>query len=127
MDQEKAARLAIEARVAQMAEDATGLREWAVMQVCVVFGWVGGWEGGGGWSCFAPCPCTAAQAVLLLRRCNSACQPVRIGPDHTHLLQTNHHPTARWKASGQSWAQRFRRCLMLWPGAALSWRTARRG
>jgi len=33
VDQEKAARLAIEARVLQMAEDAAGLREWAVMQV----------------------------------------------------------------------------------------------
>lgn len=33
VDQEKAARLAIEARVAQMAEDAAGLREWAAMQV----------------------------------------------------------------------------------------------
>lgn len=33
MDQEKAARLAVEARVAQLAEDAAGLRNWAVMQV----------------------------------------------------------------------------------------------
>ncbi|KAL4431049.1 hypothetical protein ABPG75_006305 [Micractinium tetrahymenae] len=33
VDQEKAARLAIEARVAQLAEDAAGLRDWAVMQV----------------------------------------------------------------------------------------------
>lgn len=33
VDKEKEARLVIEARVAQMAEDAAGLREWAVMQV----------------------------------------------------------------------------------------------
>lgn len=33
MDQEKSARLAIEARVAQLVEDAAGLRDWAVMQV----------------------------------------------------------------------------------------------
>lgn len=32
VDKEKEARLAVEARVAQLAEDAAGLREWAVMQ-----------------------------------------------------------------------------------------------
>lgn len=33
VDQEKAARMAIEARVAQLVEDAAGLRDWAAMQV----------------------------------------------------------------------------------------------
>lgn len=47
VDQEKVARLAIEARVAQLAEDAAGLRDWAVMQASA------GW-GGRCWSgCFA--------------------------------------------------------------------------
>jgi hypothetical protein len=51
VDQEKAARLAIETRVAQMAEDAAGLREWAVMQV-------GGWGRGG----VGACVCCASRA-----------------------------------------------------------------
>lgn len=73
VDQEKAARLAIEARVAQLVEDAAGLRDWAVLQVGRCAGLAGSRERclGGGWACNASC--MQVQPTLRVPSC-------RLGP-----------------------------------------------